>query len=240
MNFLKIATYALVPALLVQGSYVKRKTIKLDEPKGERFGQIGQGKPLSILVVGDSAAAGVGVDHQKDALIGAILSSLQQDYSIRWYLQAKTGDTTSKVTQALKNIPQQHYDVVVTSVGVNDVTKLMPADIWIQKQQKFYADIEQCFSPNLIIAAGVPPMQLFPALPNPLAWLFGQYAKKMNQKLANFVAEKPNMQWIEYDIAQYRALNLEMARDGFHPSKEVYALWGQQVAEIIRQNFNHI
>lgn len=234
---LKAATIALIPALVIQGNRVKKKTLRLPEPAGEREGLIGQGKPLSILIVGDSAAAGVGVDHQEDALTGAILSQLQQDYQIRWKLQAKSGDTTSNVIRVLEKIPAEHYDVVVTSVGVNDVTKLIPADVWIKKQQKLYQTIESCFSPELIIAAGVPPMNMFPALPNPLAWLFGRYAKAMNSELEKFVSKKANMQWIEYDIKQYQALNLEMAKDGFHPSKEVYTLWGQEVATKIRQKF---
>jgi len=45
------------------------------------------------------------------------------------------------------------------------------------------------------------------------------------------------MQWIEYDIEKYRAMNLQMAADGFHPSKEVYTLWGQEVAGKIRKTF---
>lgn len=234
---LKAATIALIPALVIQGNRVKKKTLRLPEPAGEREGLIGQGKPLSILIVGDSAAAGVGVDHQEDALTGAILSQLQQDYQIRWKLQAKTGDATSNVIRVLEKIPAEHYNVVVTSVGVNDVTKLTPADVWIKKQQKLYQAIESRFSPELIIAAGVPPMNMFPALPNPLAWLFGHYAKAMNSELEKFVSKKANMQWIEYDIKQYQALNLEMAKDGFHPSKEVYTLWGQEVATKIRQKF---
>lgn len=234
---LKAATIALIPALVIQGNRVKKKTLRLPEPAGEREGLIGQGKPLSILIVGDSAAAGVGVDHQEDALTGAILSQLQQDYQIRWKLQAKTGDTTSNVIRVLEKILAEHHDVVVTSVGVNYVTKLIPADVWIKKQQKLYQAIESRFSPELIIAAGVPPMNMFPALPNPLAWLFGRYAKAMNSELEKFVSKKANMQWIEYDIKQYQALNLEMAQDGFHPSKEVYTLWGQEVATKIRQKF---
>ena len=97
--------------------------------------------------------------------------------------------------------------MVVTSVGVNDVTKLMPADVWIKKQEQFYGKIQQKFNPKLVIAAGVPPMNMFPALPNPLAWLFGQYAKHMNQQLEKFVNKQINMQWIEYDIEKYRAMN---------------------------------
>lgn len=235
--WLKISTLALIPVLVIQGNRVKKNTVQLPEPEGEREGTCGQGQPLSILIVGDSAAAGVGVEHQDDALLGAILKDLQHDFKIQWKLHAKTGDSTAKVICAIEQLETEHFDVVISSVGVNDVTKLMPADIWIQKQKKLYAMIQQKFSPELIIAAGVPPMNMFPALPNPLAWLFGQYAKKMNQQLARFVEDQANMQWIEYNIEKYRAMNLQMAADGFHPSKEVYTLWGQEVASKIRQKF---
>ncbi|AUC07769.1 SGNH/GDSL hydrolase family protein [Acinetobacter lwoffii] len=234
---LKAATIALIPALVIQGNRVKKNTLKLPEPQGKREGRTGTGKKLSLLILGDSAAAGVGVDHQDDALLGAILHKLKNDFEIDWKLQAKTGDTSSKVIRALDQIEVQHYDVIVTSVGVNDVTKLIPAEVWIQKQEQLYSKIQQKFSPKLIIAAGVPPMNMFPALPDPLAWLFGQYAKQMNQQLENFVNQQVNMQWIEYDIEKYRAMNLQMAADGFHPSKEVYTLWGQEVASKIRKTF---
>lgn len=234
---LKIATLALVPVLIVQGKQVKKNTISLPEPTGDRSGQIGHGKKLSILIVGDSAAAGVGVDHQADALSGALLAQLQEDFQIDWALYAKTGNTTSQVIRTLHQVESKHYDVVVTSVGVNDVTKLMSAQHWIQKQQQLYDLIQNKFSPALILASGVPPMQLFPALPNPLAWLFGQYAAKMNQQLATLVAERNNMQCIEYDVEQYAKLNLNMAADGFHPSKEIYQFWSIQIAERIRQKF---
>ena len=234
---LKAATIALIPALVIQGNRVKKNTLRLPEPEGAREGQTGTGNKLSLLILGDSAAAGVGVEHQDDALLGAILHELKDDFEIDWKLQAKTGDTSSKVIHALDQIEVQPYDVIVTSVGVNDVTKLIPADIWIQKQEQLYSKIQQKFSPKLIIAAGVPPMNMFPALPNSLAWLFGQYAKQMNQQLEKFVNQQVNMQWIEYDIEKYRAMNLQMAADGFHPSKEVYTLWGQEVAGKIRQTF---
>ncbi len=234
---LKVATVALIPALIIQGNNVKKNTLRLDEPEGDRQGQIGIGKSLSILILGDSAAAGVGVKNQSDALLGGILNQLQEQFQISYRLHAKTGHTSSQVIQALDGLASQHYDVVLTSVGVNDITKLMTADVWIKKQQQLYAKIEKKFTPDLVIAAGVPPMNLFPALPNPLRWLFGQYAKKMNQQLAKMVAKSSNMDWLEYNIKQYQALNLEMAEDGFHPSKAVYQLWAKQVADKILQKF---
>ncbi len=43
------------------------------------------------------------------------------------------------------------------------------------------------------------------------------------------------MQLIEYDLAQYKFAQVELAEDGFHPSEEVYQIWGFQTAEKIRQ-----
>ena len=235
--WLRTATLALFPALLIQGNRVKKNTIRLSEAEGARDGITGQGQTLSLLILGDSAAAGVGVAHQNDALLGAVVSALQHQYQVHWRLEAQSGDTTSQVIQKTQKMVNQKYDVVVTSVGVNDVTRLMSARTWIKQQQQFYQLIQAKFQPELIIATGVPPMHLFPALPNPLSWLFGQYAKQMNLQLEKIVSKQKDMQWIEYDIQKYQSMNLEMAKDGFHPSKEIYQIWGKEVAEMILERF---
>ena len=232
--FLKVLTIALAPILIFQGYKVKKNILKLSEPSGSRDGIVGQGKALSILVIGDSAAVGVGVKEQKDAMLGHLVHQLSGDYKIEWKLYAKTGNTTSQVISSLNDLKNKHYDVVVTSVGVNDVTKLMSANIWLNKQEQLYVTIQEKFTPNLIIATGVPPMQKFPALPNPLAWLFGLYAKAMNSQLDTFIKTKHNMKWIEYDLDKYQILNLKMAEDGFHPSKEIYQIWANEVENLIR------
>ena len=235
--FLKAATIALIPALVIQGSRVKKNTPRLPEPEGLRDGQTGTGKAISILILGDSAAAGVGVDTQQDALLGSVIDALKLDYAIDWKLHAKSGDGTGQIIKNVHTLENKHFDVVLTSVGVNDVTKLMSSKQWIKKQKDLYTLIQQKFSPALVVAAGVPPMDMFPALPNPLSWLFGQYAKQMNNELAQLVQTRTNMKWIEYDLQKYQSLNLEMASDGFHPSKEIYQIWGNTAADLIRQQF---
>ncbi|WP_151826771.1 SGNH/GDSL hydrolase family protein [Acinetobacter oleivorans] len=236
--WLKLSTLALLPVLFVQGTRVRKNTPRLLEASGERKGMVGKGRPLSLLILGDSAAAGVGVETQQDALSGAIISELQDQYLINWKLHAKTGDTTKQVFQALQHLEPQNYDVVVTSIGVNDVTKLTSANSWIKQQKQLFEYIQARFQPKLIIVSGVPPMQHFPALPNPLAWLFGKYAEQMNQVLYKWVEVQNQFRFIQYDIESFQALNLPMASDGFHPSKEIYAIWGQQVAALVRQSFN--
>ncbi|MDV2439559.1 SGNH/GDSL hydrolase family protein [Acinetobacter gerneri] len=235
--FLKLSTLALLPVLIVQGNKVKKNTLRLAEPVGERTGQVGQGQALSLLILGDSSAAGVGVDSQDDALSGAIITELKDQYHLDWTLQAKSGDTTKQVLRAVKSLDARNYDVVITSMGVNDVTKLSSAQTWMKLQTQLFEQIQQKFQPKLIIVSGVPPMQHFPALPNPLAWLFGKYAAQMNHHLEHWVANQDQFRFIQYDIKTFQALNLPMARDGFHPSKEIYAIWGEKVASFIRAAF---
>ena len=188
---LKILTAALLPSLLIQGYFVKKNTLRLPEAKGQRNGVVNSGKTaLSILIVGDSAAAGVGVENQQDALLGSILTELQHDFDLRYQLEARTGDTTLQVLERMQMLEIKPFDIVITSVGVNDVTKLISPQKWIQQQQEFYTVIERKFSPTMVLVTGVPPMNLFPALPNPLSWLFGQYSSAMNNKLEKLIEQK--------------------------------------------------
>ncbi len=236
---LKVSTLLLLPALLIQGYRVKKNTPRLAEPVGERCGMIVQGnRPLSVLILGDSAAAGVGVEHQSDALLGQLLKILSPDYQVHYCLEATTGHNSKQIINALDNVAKQNFDVVISSVGVNDVTALKQPDQWLKLQQRLYQAVEERFHPQLLIISGVPPMNEFPALPFPLSWLFGQYSQKMNALLKNYVNTQANMRLIQYDLHEYREKKLKMAKDGFHPSKEIYQLWAEKIAKHITEEFS--
>ena len=46
---------------------------------------------MKLLVLGDSAAAGVGADRQADALTGQIVKNLAGRFLVEWTLFARTG-----------------------------------------------------------------------------------------------------------------------------------------------------
>lgn len=238
--FLQISTLVLAPILLIQGKSVKRNIPKLPEPQGVREGRVFEqsNQPLSILILGDSAAAGVGVDHQHEALSGAILKNLKPYFTIDWKVEAKTGNTSKDLISSISSLREHHYDVVISSVGVNDVTQLISARKWGKLQKQIYAMIQSKFTPQLILASEVPPMQMFPALPHPLRWLLGQYAKKMNLSLAPLIDAQENMQIVKYDLDYVKKNQLQMASDGFHPSQAIYSMWGKNIAEMILQKLN--
>lgn len=230
---LTLVTLALAPVLFGQGKRVKKNMLRLPEPVGERAGIVGTGQPLRLLILGDSAAAGVGVETQQQALSGQLVQQLSQHYQVHWRLEASTGHTSEEVIERIKSqIEPQPYDVVVTSVGVNDVTRLVSPKKWIGLQQQLLQQIRHKFQPKLILLTSVPPMHLFSALPQPLRWHLGSYVQAMNKALAELLKANPECVQITLPLEQGQG-DIPLANDGFHPSAEVYQAWATLLAGVV-------
>ena len=52
-----------------------------------------------------------------------------------------------------------------------------------------------------------------------------------------YLSTEPIFKFIEFDLEHFQEMNLPMAIDGFHPSKEIYEIWGKQVASLVREFF---
>lgn len=98
----QLLTLTLGPLLLLQGRRVRKTIPLLPEPPGERCGVQGRGPLLRLLLLGDSAAAGVGAGHQDAALVGNLVRELSESFGVDWVLQAQTGATTRSTSQSLR------------------------------------------------------------------------------------------------------------------------------------------
>ncbi len=225
----------LAPFLIAQGLYVRHVTPKLPEPEGLRSGINGSGPPLRLLILGDSAAAGVGVSTQAQALSGRLVSALGSDFRVSWKLIAQTGLTAKEVAAHLKMAAPEKYDVVVTSVGVNDVTHGTKSQKWIDQQGQIIELLRSKFHSPYIILSSIPPMHLFPALPQPLRWYLGMRAKQLNSALKKIVAVSSRCEVITTNFPLDAAY---MAADGFHPGAPAYSIWASHIAGIIRSRLN--
>jgi lysophospholipase L1-like esterase len=117
-----LAKIFLGPVLLAQGLYTRRVTPRLPEAEGERQGEVGSGDILRLLIVGDSAAAGVGALTQAEALSGRLVEHLADDYRVSWKLWARTGLDSQGLLELLEQHAPEPFDVALLSIGVNDVT----------------------------------------------------------------------------------------------------------------------
>lgn len=229
MNYL-LRTIGLAPVIVPQGLWTNLRVPTLPEPPGARQGRVGDGPLLRLLVVGDSAAAGVGVAHQDDALLGQVVSRLADRYCVEFALQARTGFTTADSLRRLEEMAPRIFDVALTSLGVNDVLALTGLGTWLERQRQLRRLLREKFGVRLIVLSGLPPVHSFPALPQPLRWHLGSRATEFNDALGDAVATEPDTRLVNLRFSADAGM---MASDGFHPGAPIYAEWAARTARII-------
>ncbi len=229
MNYL-LRTIGLAPVIVPQGIWTNLRVPTLPEPPGAREGSAGTGPPLKLLVVGDSAAAGVGVSHQDEALLGQVVSRLAGRFRVEFALHAKTGYTTADILRRLDEMAPRDFDVALTSLGVNDVLALTGRDTWLERQAQLRRVLREKFGVRLSVLSGLPPVHSFPALPQPLRWHLGSRATEFNEVLDQAVDADPCTRLVNL---RFRADASMMASDGFHPGAPIYAEWAERAAQIV-------
>ncbi|WP_171177738.1 SGNH/GDSL hydrolase family protein [Ruegeria sp. HKCCD8929] len=225
----QILRLPLLPVLAAQGLWVRRTARLLPEPSGPRAGCEGHGPRLRLLIAGDSSAAGVGAETQAQALSGQLVQRLAQDYRVAWRLEATTGHTTRDTLDRLRQIDGP-FDVAVTALGVNDVTRATTRAQFMARQTALLEHLTVPLGANCVVLTGVPQMQRFPALPQPLAWVLGQQAARLDAGLHQVAARFPQAHHLALDFPDDPAL---AAPDGYHPSPRAYALWAERLAQDI-------
>lgn len=230
----QFAAIGLGPILLVQGIYVRRVTPRLPEPTGVRCGVKGAGKPLRLLVVGDSAAAGVGADSQSSALSGQLASALAPHFHVSWRLIARTGHRVQDVLNHIESTRREPFDVAVVSVGVNDVTGGTALKKWQDLLGHLCDLLKLKFGIRHVCLSSVPPMHAFPALPTPLRWYLGKRAAALNRAMSDLTKRREDCEFVQ---PAFPLTKEYIAADGFHPSPAAYTTWAEQVATVIRQKW---
>jgi lysophospholipase L1-like esterase len=217
-----LAMAALAPVLVAQGLAVRRRALRLPEAAGPRAGSVGRGPRFGLLVLGDSAAAGVGAATQDEALVGQLRDRIAQQHRVDWRLLATIGHTAADAVRALAALDDFRIDGAVTSVGVNDVVARTP----VPRFRRTVGDLVEALrrrGARGIVLSGVPPMGRFPLLPQPLRRVLGDRADELDAVLAE-VARACGATHLPMRFAG--GLGPEhLAADGFHPGPAIYRAW---------------
>jgi lysophospholipase L1-like esterase len=227
-----IAGMTLAPLLWVQGKWVRRVTPILPEIAEGRTGEAGQGRSLRLLILGDSAAAGVGATQFHESLAGQLVANLIDHRHLTWQIWARSGSTTQDILTMLADMPPTTFDAVVTSLGVNDVTSGLSRQVYIANYQRCVERLRHVHGIERFIISGFPPVGQFPALPHPLRWVLGLRCRKLDRALRAAFAGQSGVDFVTHgtmDDASLTATDV-MASDGFHPGPPVYADWARQAA----------
>lgn len=227
------ARLALGPLLYRQAVELRRTAIELPEPQGERSGVAGAGAlRLRLLVAGDSSAAGVGARTQDEALAAPMARRLAQRLGgkVRWQLAAESGLTSEGVLHKLMHGGVAPADVAVVICGVNDITKEQAFSFALRKRRQIAEWLRAHAGVRQVLFPALPEMEVFPAIPQPLAWYAGQAARRNNRLQQRWARDFVFIRHVTMDGLAHPAL---FSEDGFHPAPALYARVAERLSEVI-------
>jgi lysophospholipase L1-like esterase len=226
------AKLLLSPVLVAQALTTRARLPRLPEAAGPRQGEVGRGRLLRLLMLGDSSAAGVGVARQSQALAGFLPSALarQARLRVRWQLVARSGVTSAQCLDLLLEHAPLEADVAVVVLGVNDVVDQVPSQRAVAAREALANRLRNAHGVGHVVFAPLPPVHHFPGLPQPLRWVAGRDARRHDDALAAWARTRGDVSHVPIDLPLNREL---MAADGFHPGEPVYRICGTAIAEHI-------
>ena len=120
-----IASWLLVPVAFYLGLKLRAKTPRQPPPPGPFTGSIGDGKEVGyrLLVIGDSSACGVGVEHIENSLAPQIAGFIHDstDTGVSWRISGSNSATAEQVRDyVVPNLDHTVYTHIIVSIGTND------------------------------------------------------------------------------------------------------------------------
>lgn len=219
-----------LPFLLPQALWVRHHAVRFRDADGPTAGVCGIGEELRLVAVGDSIIAGVGASTLEKALVGQTakrLSSLT-GHRVHWSAYGRTGFNSSRILVELLPLFTDHpADVYLVSLGVNDVTSLTSLRRWENNLTELIEYLSTTAPRPVLAFVGLPPMHVFPALPQPLRALIGIRARSVDQRLQDVCSRYPAALHIP---VEFDADPDNFAGDGYHPSEASYAVFAAAVA----------
>jgi lysophospholipase L1-like esterase len=222
----------LLPIVAVQGMWVRSATETLPPAAGPTIGTVGDASrsPVRVAVVGESTAAGCGVDNHDDGFPGCLARELaaRDRRPVTWEVVGQHAATARRIRYRLLPRLGDDLDVAVLLAGVNDVlTRRTPAQ-WADDLVAIVDDLAD--RARHVAVTGIPPFDAFPSLPTTLGRYLAQRAGALDEVSQRVCAGQPRATWIgSTDILPIGPDFF--ARDRFHPSASGYRRWARAVAD---------
>jgi lysophospholipase L1-like esterase len=220
---------ALAAGLLVGQARLARLTIPLAEappPRCDgRYGAGEVGEPVRLVLVGDSSAAGFGVEqarHTPGAVIAAGLAGeLRRPVELRCFavVGATSAEIAPQVQRALAHRPQ----VAVILVGANDVTHLVKTPVAVAHLADAVRTLREAGAE--VVVGTCPDLGTIRPIQPPLRWLARGLSRSLAaaQTIATVEAGGRTVSLGDLLGPEFaKAPDRMFAADRFHPSEEGY------------------
>ena len=231
-----IGFWAFLPISALQGLWLRRTATRLPEATGVRSGKNGRGERLHLLAMGDSIIAGVGTGTMPHSLPVQFARAVAEARSceVKWRVEGKNGADISQLRNDISQIERdQKADVILISIGVNDVTGLSSTRHWSSQFQGLLLELRNKWPQACVVVMGLPPMSKFPLPPQPLRFTLGLRATTLDTIAAKLLADQENMLHVPTEMDP---VHHDFCEDGFHPSAKACGFWAEELAQKLKSD----
>lgn len=227
------ASWAALPVYVWQGLATRLSTERMHPAAGPVTGRIdGVGDEIRLLVIGDSSAAGVGVEDTQDGLAARLAEELVRitGRSVTWRAAGSNSATCAQVRDhVVPNVAPRDFTHVVISCGTNDMKNFHRVGTFRRDFGTLLYALKARFPEAQVFWSQMVDMRLVPSLPQALGLILDIRVDALNAKGARLCRER--------GVTCIGPVPIEgpdgFARDGFHAGAEGYKAMARHVAAAI-------
>ena len=228
-----ILSWLLLPVYVVVGLRVRARMLRMAPAFGPRRASLpGRGKPLRLLVLGDSSVAGVGVSHTSHGLAHRIAENLSRmtgrpvTYVMHGNNSAVAGQLRDYV---VPHLPAEPFTHVIVSVGANDAKNFHSGKRWRRDFGTLLYALKTKYPEATIVWSRLFDFAKLPSIPPSLGLVLNLRRAIICRMADELCIERGAHAAPLMDITYDEGLS----RDGFHASGLGYRMWGRHLAGFI-------
>jgi lysophospholipase L1-like esterase len=226
-------SWLMLPVYVWQGLGVRRANRRmLPPPNCGNYQFRGRGEALKLLVIGDSSAAGVGVDtiEQSFAFLLPRYVNERSGRSVKLRIAGMNSATSVQIRDhVVAHVEPRDFDYVALNIGTNDAKNFHRGSQFRKDFGTLLYALRARFPSAVIIWSGVLDLGAVPALPSPLNRILGIRSRLIDYHGKILCAERgalaPEPEW--------RPIPSNFSSDGFHASEAGYREWAGNLANFI-------
>ncbi|MFD0915270.1 SGNH/GDSL hydrolase family protein [Pseudahrensia aquimaris] len=218
-----------LPVYFGQGAWVRMNSMRLPPPVGPLHGVFGKGEPsLRLLVVGDSSAAGVGLETTNDQLGPQMARKLHETTgkTVSWRTSGHNSATAGQVRDyVVPHLEPSDYTHIVLMLGTNDMKNFHSGPRWKKEFGTLIYALCTRFPASTILWHQAIDLSVAPALPHPLATILNWRKQVLNRIGAKLCLERGAV--CVPPLPDVTAAGFCL--DGFHANAGGYDAWADHM-----------
>ncbi len=229
-----ILTWLAFPAYVWQGLGVRRRTERMLPAEGPVMHRVEGAEPtLSLLVLGDSSAASVGIGRSEDGLAHqlSLILAERTGRAVRWRAAGFNSATAGQIRDhVLPNLSADPWTHIVLSIGTNDTKNFHTVSRFKKEFGGLLYALRAKWPEARVVWSPVVEFTRVPALPPLLGRILEIRAGEINRMGARLCHERGAVPASRLPILDPQA---GFSTDGFHASVAGYRAWAEHIADLV-------